>query len=213
MITKIIAVIVFLVSFQGFNDISLFERFNHSPYRVVHYKEYYRLLTSGFLHGSWVHLLVNLFVFWQFGEAVEVYIFYAAFGKVIGMFLYLALVLISIIVANIHSTLEYKNNYNYGSIGLSGAVSAILFASVLYAPWNWLGFMIIIPIPALVFAVLYLWYSNWASKNSRDNIDHTAHFYGAIFGWVYTIIVYPEILSVFIARFLEGPTWPPPNFF
>ncbi len=204
MITKIIAILVFLVSMQGFNDRNFFERYKHSPYLVVHNKEYYRLLTSGFLHGSWTHLLINLFVFWQFGDFVENFIFYSAYGRVLGGFLYALLVLLSIIAGNIHSTIQYKNDAYYGSIGLSGAVSAILFSYVLANPWSKVYLYAILPIYTVVAAVLYLIYSQWASKNSRDNVDHSAHFYGAIFGLVYTIAVYPDIVPYFINRFMEG---------
>ncbi len=204
MITKIISVIVFLVSMQGFNDRSLFERFKHSPYRVVHYKEYYRLLTSGFLHGSWVHLLVNLFVFWQFGDFVENFIFISVFGKVLGSFLYLLLVLLAIVVGNIPSTIKHKNDMYYGAIGLSGAVSAILFSYVLISPWSKIYLYAIIPIYTVVAAILYLVYSQWAANNSRDNVDHSAHFYGAIFGLVYTIAVYPAIVPYFIERLIQN---------
>ncbi len=208
MITKIISIVVFLVSIQAFNNPVFFEKYKHSPYRVYHYKEYYRLVTSGFLHGSWVHLLVNLFVFWQFGDFVENFIFYSIFGRTIGAVLYTLLVILAIIAGNIPSTLKYKNNPNYGSIGLSGAVSAILFSYVLVNPWEWLGVFFIIPVPAIVVAVLYLWYSKWASEKSRDNVDHLAHFYGAIFGFIYTIIIYPKIIMFFVQKFLEGPQSP-----
>ena len=204
MVTKIIAVIVFIVSIQGFNNISFFEKFKHTPYKVVHDKEYYRLLTSGFLHGSWAHLLINLFVFWQFGDFVENYIFYSIFGKTIGAVLYVLLVLLSIIAGNVHSTIQYKDIYHYGSIGLSGAVSAILFSYVLINPWSKIYLYAIIPIYTIVAALLYLGYSQWASKNSRDNVDHSAHFYGAIFGLVYTIAVYPKIVPYFIEQLVEG---------
>jgi len=205
MITKIISVIVFLVSIQAFNNPVFFEKYKHSPYRVYHYKEYYRLVTSGFLHGSWVHLLVNLFVFWQFGNFVENYIFYGIFGKTIGGILYILLVLLSIVAGNIPSTLKYKNNPHYGSIGLSGAVSAILFSYVLVNPWSKIYLYAIIPIYTIVAAVLYLVYSQWASKNSNDGIDHSAHFYGALFGLVYTIAVYPKIVLFFLDRLKELP--------
>lgn len=204
MVTKILTVITFLISLQAFNNISFFEKYKHSPYKVYHYKEYYRLLTSGFLHGSWAHLLINLFVFWQFGDFVENYIFYSVFGKTIGAVLYLLLVLLAIVAGNIHSTIKHKDNSYYGSIGLSGAVSAILFSYVLMNPWSKIYLYAIIPIYTVVAAVLYLGYSQWASKNSSDNVDHSAHFYGAVFGLIYTIAVYPKILPYFIERLIEG---------
>ena len=198
MVTKLLAVIIFLVSLQGFNNLAFFDRFKHSPYRVSHYKEYYRLLTCGFLHGSWVHLLINLFVFWQFGSFVEDNIFVASYGQIWGSVLYLLLFLLSVIAANIHTTIQHKNNPNYASIGASGAVSAILFSYVLINPWSKIYLYAIIPIYTVVAAALYLVYSQWASKNSRDHVDHSAHFYGAVFGLIYTIAVNPGIFSDFI---------------
>ncbi|MGE5355915.1 MAG: rhomboid family intramembrane serine protease [Deltaproteobacteria bacterium] len=198
MVTKIIAVVIFMISLQGFNNAGFFDRFKHSPFRVVHYKEYYRLLTSGFLHGSWVHLLINLFVFWQFGGFVEEYIFNNYFGPVKGAVLYVLLFLLSVVAANIHTTIQHKNNHYYASIGASGAVSAILFSYMLINPWSKIYLYAIIPIYTVVAAVLYLVYSQWASRNSQDHIDHSAHFYGAVFGFFYTIAVNPVIFKYFL---------------
>ena len=198
MVTKILAVIIFLVSLQGFNNIAFFDRFKHDPYKVSHNREYFRLLSSGFLHGSWVHLLINLFVFWQFGGFVEEYIFVSSFGHIQGSILYLLLFLLSVIAANIHTTIKHKNNPYYASIGASGAVSAILFSYMLINPWSKIYLYAVIPIYTVVAAVLYLIYSQWASKNSEDHIDHSAHFYGAVFGLLYTIAVNPAIFTYFI---------------
>jgi len=200
MITIALSIIIFAISLQGFNNIAFFERFKHDPYRVFRDKEYYRLLTSGFLHGSWIHLLINLFVFWQFGRFVEEYIFISSFGQVVGSVLYLLLFFLSVIVANIPGTFKHRNNPYFGSIGASGAVSAILFSYVLLNPWGKIYLYAIIPIYTVVAALLYLGYSHWASRNSRDNIDHSAHFYGAVFGFIYTILVNPSILGYFIDR-------------
>ncbi len=204
MITKILSIVVFAISLKGFGDLAFFEKYKHSPYNVVHHKEYYRMLTSGFLHGSYVHLFINLFVFWQFGQFVEVNIFYYVFGNKIGAIVYLLLVLLAVIAGNIHSTIKQKNNPYYGSIGLSGAVSAILFAYVLLDPWSKIYLYALIPIHTVVAAVLYLLYSQWASKNSNDNVDHSAHFYGALFGLLYTVIVYPPIVPYFMDRLVNG---------
>ena len=204
MITDIISVIVFVVSVIGFDKYHIIEKYKHSPYRVFHYHEYYRLVTSGFLHGNWMHLLVNLFVFWQFGSIVENNIFYPLFGKLMGGFLYLMLILLSIVAGNIPSLLKYKDNPAYGSIGLSGAVSAVLFSYLLINPWGVLYLYFVIPVYTVVMAVLYLIYSQWASRHFRDNIDHMAHFYGALFGFFYTIAVYPGIFKFFLKQLTEG---------
>ena len=204
MITEIILVLAFIISIKGFDNPYLIEKYKHSPYKVYYKHEYYRLVTSGFFHGNWVHLLVNLFVFWQFGGVVENNIFYPIFGKLYGGILYLLLILLSVIAGNIPSLLKYKNDPGYGSIGLSGAVSAVLFSYLLINPWKVLYLYFVIPVYTIVMAVLYLIYSQWASKHFKDNIDHMAHFYGALFGFVYTIAVYPDIFEFFINQLKEG---------
>jgi len=203
MITTALSVIIFLVSMQGFQNYNFFEKFKHSPYLVYHNKEYYRLLTSGFLHGSWGHLLVNLLVFWQYGSFVEENIFLGIFGRGIGDVLYILLFILSIIAANLHSTYRFRNSYNYASIGASGAVSAILFSYLLVNPWSKLYLYFVIPIYTIVAAVIYLIYSQWASRNSNDHIDHSAHFYGAVFGFLFTIAVKPSIFLYFIDRLVN----------
>lgn len=204
MITTILSVLIFLVSLAGFNNPDIIERFKHYPYRIFRYKEYYRLLTGGFLHGSWTHLLVNLLVFYQFGTLVEKYIFVQVFGTTIGELYYLGLFLLSVIFANTATLFNQKNNYSFSSIGASGAVSAIMFSYVLIQPWSLLYIYFIIPMYTIVAAVLYLVYAQWASKNSQDHVDHLAHFYGSIFGLAYNIIVYPSIFSYFYNELING---------
>ena len=200
MVTIALSILIFLISLQGFNNIAFFERYKLDPYKLFRYREYYRLLSSGFLHGSWIHLLINLFVFWQFGRFVEEHIFLASFGKVFGSVMYLLLFILSVIIANIPGSFKHRDNPYYGSIGASGAVSAILFAYLLLNPWGKIYLYAIIPIYTVVAAVLYLIYSQWASRNSKDNIDHAAHFYGAVFGFAFTILVNPGILGYFLER-------------
>ncbi|MFZ1581027.1 MAG: rhomboid family intramembrane serine protease, partial [Saprospiraceae bacterium] len=91
-----------------------------------------------------------------------------------------------------------KDNAYFSSVGASGGVSGILFIYILLYPWNMLGLFAIIPVPAIVFGVLYLWYSTWASKNQNTNIDHDAHFYGAIAGLLIAIVSRPAVFSEFI---------------
>ena len=112
-------------------------------------------------------------------------------------------------MASVYSYLKHQDNPGYASIGASGATSAILVGYVIYDPWQWFLFP---PLPAILMLVGYLWYSNKMEKENRDNIGHDAHFYGAVYGIVFLIavslILNPELLTDFIARFVEGPRRP-----
>ena len=121
-----------------------------------------------------------------------------------GRVIYLLLYIVMIVLADIPSFIKHKKNYGYSAIGASGAVSGVLFIFILLRPWSQLELYFFIPIPAIVFGILYLIYSSWASKNARDNIGHDAHFYGAVAGMVLSAILLPNILGEFIQQFVTG---------
>jgi membrane associated rhomboid family serine protease len=201
-VTIVIIILSVLVSYRAFEDQNLLHKLKHDPYRESHYQEYYRFITSGFVHGNWTHLIINMYVLYEFGSIVET-IYTNIFGPIKGAILYVLLYFLTLIVADIPTYLKYRINPGYASIGASGAVSGILFTYVLFAPWSWLGLFFVIPIPAIVFAVLYLVYSSWATKNTSSRIDHSAHFMGAIGGMVITILLYPEIISIFMVNVVD----------
>jgi len=176
----------------------------HNPYRVHHYKEYYRMLSSGFLHGSWLHLLINLFVFHEFGRLVE-YKFLSKYGSLTGAILYLVFYLLAIVVSDFRSLKKHQNNPSFSSIGASGAVSAILFVYIFFEPWSILLLYFVIPMPAIIGGILYLWYSSYAAKNMQDRIDHDAHFAGAIFGFLAALILFSDSVQIFLSKLLQGP--------
>jgi membrane associated rhomboid family serine protease len=195
MLTLIIVIVTCIVSIIAFKRRDVFEKLLLSPYRVVHNKEWYRIITHGFLHGDYIHLAVNMLVLYSFGEAVEeLFGMYNAFGEVHFMLLYFG----GMIVASFSTIIKHKDIYNYASIGASGAVSAVLFAFVFMNPWSKLLFMGILPIPGIIFGPLYLWYSSYMAKRGGDNVNHEAHFYGAVFGFFYPILVEPNLLWSFI---------------
>ncbi|MBR9921117.1 MAG: rhomboid family intramembrane serine protease [Bacteroidetes bacterium] len=201
-LTLIIIILTALVSYRCFEDRALFEKLKHSPYLEHNNKEYYRLWTAGFVHGSWMHLIINMFVFYQFGEAVEQnFIYY--FGEAKGRIFFLILYLATIPFANLSTLFKHKENGYFASVGASGAVSGILFAYIIFNPWNILLLFFIIPIPAFIAAVLYLVYSSWAGRRGQDMIDHEAHFYGAVFGFALTLIFKPEFFSMFLDRLIH----------
>ena len=185
-ITIIIIIITGLISYQAFNDANLKSKLLHRPYLEHKDKEYYRLLSSGFIHANWMHLGINMYVLWMFGEQVETR-FVGLFGAIQGRIFYVVMYLLTIVAASLFTHYKHKDNSYYAALGASGATSGILFSYILFNPWQ--GLMIFpVPffIPAVILGFLYLIYSSWAGKNSRDNIGHDAHFYGAVFGFLFT---------------------------
>jgi len=198
-VTLIIILFTSLISFQGFNNYTLIDRLKHSPSREANGKEYYRLLTSGFLHADWVHLLINMFVLYSFGNYIESYII-SIFGNPMGKIVYLLMYLLNIIIANIPTMVRQKHNPSFSSIGASGAVSGIIFIFILLNPWAILYLFFIIPVPAIIAGIGYLIYSSYAANKGHGRLDHSAHFAGAIAGMAMIIILNRQILGDFMHR-------------
>jgi membrane associated rhomboid family serine protease len=172
------------------------------PYQVIKRKEYYRFLTSGFVHADWMHLIFNMLSFVSFGFAMEHYYGYY-FGDNASI-LFLLLYITGIIVSDIPTFLKKKNDQRFRSLGASGGVSAIIFASILFNPIDKIT-VFIIPVPGFIFGGLYLWYCAYLSKRSIDNINHDAHFYGALYGIAFNIVLFPQLhlASNFIEQVLQ----------
>ncbi|MFV0366520.1 MAG: rhomboid family intramembrane serine protease [Mangrovibacterium sp.] len=200
-ITLGIIIITSLVSYMAFSRYDLFDKLKFSPPRVLKERQYYRLFSYALLHGSWGHLLVNMFVLFSFGSAVERYFQYEFGSKYI--FNYLLLYIGAVVFSNAYALWKHKSNYLYSAVGASGGVSAILFASILFNPWGKIYFFGILPIPGVVFALLYLYYCYYMNKRQKDKIAHDAHFLGAIFGLIYPVLMHHSILSLFINRLLN----------
>lgn len=181
------------------NRPGVFDKLKHYPVIEKQHKEFYRLLSSGFLHGSWTHLMVNMYVLWTFGETIENQ-FISTFGSA-GRIIYVVFYLSAIFVADIPSYFKHQNNPGFSSIGASGAVSAVLFVFIMFRPMDGLTFIFFpfFAFPAIVLGIGYLIYSSWASKNSRDNIDHSAHFAGAIYGIVFILALHPSVVNTFLS--------------
>lgn len=202
-ITLILCILIGFVSYQALQNGDTMFKLLHYPYQEERQKEYYRWLTACFVHGDYMHLFINLFVFYQFGESVE-YRFNIEFGETLGRIYFLILFIGSGVFANLLTYLKQKDNHQFRSVGASGAVSGILLAFVIFDPWSWLLLFFIIPIPAFIAAVLYLFYSSWAAKKQMGSrIDHEAHFWGAVFGFAFTIIIKPSLFTEFIALLMQ----------
>ncbi len=196
MVTYILIGITAVISYLAFTNREMAEKMQFNAARVVHQKEYYRLISHAFVHSGWTHLAVNMLVLYFFGRGVEQY-FSLHFGNRATAY-YLLLYFGGILVANLWSLITQKNNYYYNAVGASGAVSAVLFAFIFFDPWEMLYLFMIVPIPGILFAVGYLVYSYVMSKRKMDNVAHDAHFLGAVFGFVFPIILEPKLFGQFI---------------
>ena len=197
MFTDLLIIVTAAVSIACFNKYQLFERLSLKPYRVVQHQEWWRIITHGFVHADWIHLLVNMFTFWSFGGYIETAFEYLGFGKWAFLTLYFG----GMIAASISDIIRYRNTEWYTSIGASGAVSAVLFAAIFLNPWDKILLFAVIPIPGILFGVLYLAYCQYMARQGGDNINHNAHFYGAVFGFVFPILLEPRLFQMFLSHF------------
>ena len=197
-VTLILVVITVITSIYGWNNPNVQQRWMFNPYVVHNAKQYFRFLSSGFIHSNTVHLLFNMIVLFFFGSVIE-RIYKDLYGN-LGVILYLITYLAGIAVANIKTFIKYKDSSYYNSLGASGGVASILFASILYKPTSSICLYFAICIPAFILGALYLLYTYYSGKKSSDSINHDAHLYGSLFGIVFTIIIRPVVVIDFIER-------------
>jgi membrane associated rhomboid family serine protease len=200
-INLIIILVISAVSIFSFSRPDILDKLKFNAWQIVHRKEYYRVVSYGLVHGSWMHLLINMFVLWSFGQAV-LYYFDMAFdgGTVIR---YLILFVSAIVVSTLSTLNKEKNNPHYNAVGASGAVSAVVFTSILFAPYNPILLFGIIPIPGIVFGVLYIIYSKYMAGRNADNIGHDAHYYGAIYGLIFPLFYEPKLALHFFNELIS----------
>ena len=203
-ITIILILLTVGISMYAWSNQDLMSKWIFHPFSVAKYHQYYRFITSGFLHADWTHLLFNMFAFYMFGQVVE-QILTQYHGPQTGLLFYLLIYIGGIIVADIYTYFKEHKNFDYRALGASGGVSAIIFSSILLNP---LSEIIIFPIPigikGFIFGILYLIYSYYQAKRMGDNVNHDAHFYGAVYGFVLTIFLVPGALGNF---FSQIQTW------
>lgn len=197
-ITLIIIVVTAIISIMAWNNYSLMNRWIMNPYQVANRGQYYRLLTSGFLHADWGHLIFNMISLYFFGGFIE-QVFTALFGASGPIYL-IGFYLVGILVSDIPSFLKHRNNPGYNSLGASGGVSAIIFAAIIFRPLTDICLYFALCIPGFIFGLLYLGYSYYESRRGASNINHDAHFYGALFGILFMIVVYPPVLPDFFEQ-------------
>lgn len=206
-ITLSIVLLTVVISFTAFNKEKVKEDLLFWPAVIDSRKQYYRFLTCGFVHGDLMHLAFNMISLFSFGEFLEVYLFShpGLFGSN-GKLVYLMLYLLALIFSVLPDYFQYRKNYSYRALGASGAVSAVIFSAILLNPATPIRLMFIpIDIPGYIFGFIFLALSAYLAKRGGDNIGHRAHFSGAIFGVLYTIIV-AKLLANFdvIKSFIEA---------
>ncbi len=211
-VTLVILVInVFIFGYAAFVDPQVIGRLSFRPRQILDNKEYYRFISAGFTHFELWHIAFNMITLYYFGPLLELR-FVDLFGPWVGMVMYVVLYIGSELAAHAVTMYYHKDDPYYSAIGASGAVSGIVFAFCLYQPFAQLRLFFAIPIPALIFAVLYVVGSIYAMKRSRQagvmgRIAHEAHLGGAIGGLILTVLIDPESISYFlygVQRFFEG---------
>lgn len=195
--TLIIITLTSLISFACFSYDRLQRLLIFYP-PAIKQGQLYRFITHGFIHADLNHWLFNMVTLYFFGTAIEA--FYQPYLQGLG---FIAFYLSALVVAIFPSYLKHMNDKNYASLGASGAVSAVLFTYILLAPWHLLYFFAIIPVPAIIFAAGYVAYSLFAQRRAADNINHTAHLWGAAFGIIATIIIEPNVIDHFFRQLLN----------
>lgn len=191
-VASIIFIFTLVTSIYAFNDASLFGKFMLHPYSVYRKQNVFTLITSGLIHANWMHLAFNMFTFYAFAFALEQEIGSLRFGIVY---------VVALVISDLPTVFKHKNNYHYHSLGASGAISAVLFSYIMLHP---LSTLIIFPLPipiwAILFGVLYLIYTYFMSTNSRDNINHDAHLFGAITGIILSVLLIPGVIPNFLGQ-------------
>jgi membrane associated rhomboid family serine protease len=191
-----IIIITVIISISAFYNSGMLDRFKFNAYAIRHHGEGWRFFTYGLVHADWMHLFINMFVLYSFGNVVvDAYLFYFATK---GYLFYLLLYIGGIVFSVLFDYGKHKDDAYYNAVGASGAVSAVLFASILLQPAGKIMiFPIPFPLPSVVFGVIYLVYSAVMAKRGRDNIGHNAHFWGAVFGIAFTIALKPALAGQF----------------
>ena len=201
--TIFLIVITVGVSYMAFQNLELFNKLKFNAYMIWHKKDYARILSHGLIHSDWMHLGVNMFVLYSFGEAME-----DTFSSKIffpetyyyGKFLFVLMYVLAVAFASVPSLIKHRNNHYYNAVGASGAVSAVVFTSILISPTSEITLLILpfLPLPNYVFGALYVAYSIYMGKKSKDNVAHDAHIAGAVFGFLFPIILNPYLFNNFV---------------
>ncbi len=197
-VTFILILATVATSMYGWNNPTVQSQWMFNPFAIYHKRQFFRFLSSGFIHSNYTHLIFNMIALYFFGGVIE-RIYDQLFGAW-GILFYITTYMVGIVAANLKTYYKYRNESFYNSLGASGGVAAILFASILYRPTSSICLYFAICIPAFILGVGYLVYSYYSGKRSGDNVNHDAHLYGSLFGIAFTIFLRPVVILEFIER-------------
>lgn len=200
-LTLILIVITLGTSLYAWNNEHIQNKWMFNPFAAYHGKQYFRFLSSGFIHSNGMHLLFNMIALFFFGDVLE-RIYTNLFGT-LGLIFYLITYLLGIVVANLRTFYKYRHQSYYNSLGASGGVASVLFASILYRPTSSICLYFAICMPAFILGLAYLIYSYFSGYRKGDNVNHDAHLYGALFGIAFTIIIRPVVVIEFFERVIN----------
>jgi membrane associated rhomboid family serine protease len=197
-LTQFIILIVCATSILAWQRPALLDHWIFNPYRIKTRQQFHRFISSGLIHKDGWHLFFNMLALYFFGDRVELYfgILFPTYGKV----LYIALLILGVIVANIPSYLKHLHFSYYNSLGASGGVSAVVFSSILFEPINPICLYFAICLPGFLLGSLFLVYSWYRAKYQADTINHDAHLFGALFGLIFTFVLHPTVLIRFVEQ-------------
>jgi membrane associated rhomboid family serine protease len=198
-ITLVIIIVTCITTLAGFKNGKVVDDLIFWPPAISKKQQYYRFITCGLIHADYMHLIFNMLTLYFFGTIMEVY-YQGQLG--LQKWYYLALYIGALIVSNIPTYIKHYNDYDYRSLGASGAVSAVLFAFILLRPWQRI-YVIVFPVPAIIYGGLFLFYSAYMSRKGGDHVNHDAHFYGALFGLIFTIAIRPDVVEVFLNELMH----------
>jgi membrane associated rhomboid family serine protease len=201
-LTYLILAITVYTSYRYMEDSDEKRRMLFNAYAIDKYNQWYRFFSHGLIHKDWMHLGLNSFVLFMFGGQLEMTLKQEAyFGPLMGPILYLVLYISGLVMSSVYSFYKHKDNSYYNALGASGAVSSVVFATILLNPLGGIGIIFIpLSIPAFIFGGLYLAYSAYKSKQGNDNVGHDAHYWGSVWGFVFLIIFKPLLFLAFIEQ-------------
>lgn len=197
MLTYFLIAATVMISWMAFERPAVLQRLILWPPAIDRSKQFDRLLTHGFIHADWSHLLFNMITLFFFGRVVE-----RVITQYIGAFGFLLFYLSAIVIAILPTYMRHRHDARYSSLGASGGVSAVLFASIMLNPWMWI--MVPLPVPGFLYAIGYVAYSFWKDRQGGGNVNHSAHLAGAAYGVMFMLLMEPAILQHFV-RSLMSP--------